>query len=140
MNWDDNDSEDNYTYNNAFAAGSQIYPNGLSKYYDLFSTDGLKKYNEDRTLFSWMYILSFFTYYPWGLWEAVFSLPWGDNWFLVFFYPWRYWATIGIWPTFNAIVFNLFGTLFHAFFFEWYGVPWVLRLFQAQITGGWDVL
>lgn len=35
------DSWDGYWYNNAKASGDQLYPRGLSKYFDLHSFDGL---------------------------------------------------------------------------------------------------
>lgn len=38
------DTADSYMYSDAQAAGSQLYPEGLSKYYDLFSVTGLLKY------------------------------------------------------------------------------------------------
>ena len=38
------DSGDGFYYANAHAAGSQLYPAGLSKYFDLYSVDGLTKY------------------------------------------------------------------------------------------------
>ena len=46
--WLDNfgtgDSWDGYWYNNAVAAGDQLYPTGLSKYFDVHSTAGLMEY------------------------------------------------------------------------------------------------
>ena len=46
----DYDSWDGYFYANAAAAGSQLYPTGLSKYYDVYSTDGLFAYT-----FGWIW-------------------------------------------------------------------------------------
>ena len=48
---------DGFWYNNAEAAGTQIYPTGLGKYYDIYSVQGLINY-----LFSyiWVYIQMFF--------------------------------------------------------------------------------
>ena len=46
----DADSWDGYFYNNAAAAGSQLYPQGISKYYDIFSTEGLISYT-----FGWIW-------------------------------------------------------------------------------------
>ena len=40
-NWDDQDHADGYNYNNALAAGSQLYPSGIHKYYDLYSEEGI---------------------------------------------------------------------------------------------------
>lgn len=44
---------DGFWYNNAEAAGTQLYPSGLGKYYDIYSVQGLINY-----LFSyiWIYI------------------------------------------------------------------------------------
>lgn len=44
------DSWDGYFYNNAAAAGSQLYPKGLSKYFDLYSVDGMVSYT-----FHWLW-------------------------------------------------------------------------------------
>ena len=43
------DSWDGYFYNNAAAAGSQLYPTGLSKYFDLYSVSGITAYT-----FAWL--------------------------------------------------------------------------------------
>lgn len=40
MNSGNGDSLDMYWYNNGKAAGSQMYPAGVSKYYDMYSVDG----------------------------------------------------------------------------------------------------
>ena len=40
MNSGTGDSLDTYWYNNNLAAGSQMYPAGVSKYYDMYSVDG----------------------------------------------------------------------------------------------------
>ena len=44
------DSWDGYFYNNAAAAGSQLYPTGLSKYFDLYSVSGITAYT-----FAWLW-------------------------------------------------------------------------------------
>ena len=38
------DSLDWYWYNNEFAAGDQMYPSGINKYYDMYSFDGILSY------------------------------------------------------------------------------------------------
>ena len=66
------DSYDGFFYNNAGAAGSQLYPMGLSKYYDLYSVVGLFQYVGD-----WIWIwtcnllmpLTFFV--PFDVWQAL---------------------------------------------------------------------
>jgi len=68
INWDDGDKADTYIYNNAHAAGSQLYPHGIHKYYDMYSDEGFGKYFEDLVLFYIMYSVSSFTILPWGLW------------------------------------------------------------------------
>lgn len=46
------DHEDKFLYNNAKAAGSQLYPSGVYKYYDLYSEEGV-----------WEFVTSYFTYF-----------------------------------------------------------------------------
>ena len=43
-NFGTGDSWDGFWYNNAAASGSQLYPHGLSKYYDVNSINGLFEY------------------------------------------------------------------------------------------------
>ena len=68
------DSWDGFFYNNAGAAGSQLYPTGLSKYFDLFSVDGIISYS-----FSWLWnevqhlVLSYTLGVPIDVWIAIFS-------------------------------------------------------------------
>ena len=51
-NYGKGDSSDGFVYNNAEAAGTQMYPNHLSKYYDLYSWDGFFAY-----VSSWLWII-----------------------------------------------------------------------------------
>lgn len=44
MNSGTGDSLDWYWYNNGEAAGAQMYPTGVNKYYDMYSFDGFIKY------------------------------------------------------------------------------------------------
>ena len=44
LNLGSGDGWDLYWYNNKAASGSQLYPTGLSKYFDLYSLGGLTEY------------------------------------------------------------------------------------------------
>lgn len=76
------DINDFYWYNNQGASGSQLYPTGLSKYFDLYSFDGLYEY-----FMAWMWIwlctmaspLTLFI--PLDIWVAIFNgLSWNGLW------------------------------------------------------------
>ena len=72
------DIADLYWYNNQGASGSQLYPAGLSKYFDLYSFDGVYEY-----FLAWMWIwlctaaspLTLFI--PLDVWVAMFN---GQSW------------------------------------------------------------
>lgn len=67
------------------AAGTQVYPTGLSKYYDLFSWDGYWVYLGDWFLY-WLYIcLTPFTLFiPLNIWIGMFGgLTWDGIWKLL---------------------------------------------------------
>lgn len=68
------DSWDGFFYNNAIAAGSQLYPTGLSKYFDLHSIDGLTAYTFH---WIWDYIqhlcLPLTLFVPVDVWMALFN-------------------------------------------------------------------
>lgn len=72
MNFGSGDSWDGYWYNNANAAGSQLYPTGLSKYFDMHSTAGLTEY-----FFYWLwasieyFLQSFTLMIPVDVWMAL---------------------------------------------------------------------
>ena len=76
------DTWDGYFYNNASAAGDELYPLGLNKYYDMYSIIGLTNYFGD-----WMWInvcnmLSPLTLFiPYDLWQAwIYGYSWNEWW------------------------------------------------------------
>ena len=74
-------------YNNGTAFSSEIYPRGLSKYYDLYSWNGMLPFILDL-LFSFIsFPLSLFTFLPLPIWIAIFNGKKWDNIFNVFFIP-----------------------------------------------------
>ena len=76
------DAADYYWYNGQDASGSQLYPQGLSKYYDLYSLEGIYEYFIDW-LVIWGYtIISPLTLFiPVDIWVAVFNgLSWSGLW------------------------------------------------------------
>merc|ERR1712226_1740080 len=84
-------SSDSYMYGNATAVGSQIYPYGLSKYYDMYSWDGFISYCIAWIVQAIWWILSFITVLPVPAWLKLFDggdfgdlitfLIWYPNWF-----------------------------------------------------------
>ena len=85
------DSWDGFFYNNSYATGTQLYPVGLSKYYDMFSPRGL--FND---LGDWLWIwttnlLMPFTFFiPFDFWQAWLNGYAWDNWWIVFIpWPWN---------------------------------------------------
>lgn len=111
------DSWDGYWYNNAEASGAQLYPYGLSKYFDVFSTSGLFEY---LWFDIWVVIQEFFLPFtfniPVDIWLAWFQ---GAN-------------TDGIWKIF----------LFYAPFAAINGdIPsWVAGFFRVPMEDGWGIL
>merc|ERR1712167_208921 len=85
------DSGDGFIYNNAAAAGNQMYPQGLSKYYDMYSWDGFIAYAIEWIIEIIWAILSVFTILPIPAWIMIFDggefgdvityLIWYPNWF-----------------------------------------------------------
>lgn len=82
------DSWDGFFYNNAAASGSQLYPQGISKYYDVFSVDGLIGYtlgwiwNEIQHMF-----LPLTFYVPIDVWLGLFAgASLKDFWKILLFY------------------------------------------------------
>lgn len=72
------DVEDGFWYNNAGAAGGQVYPQGLSKYYDIYSWDGIWKYIGDWFWLTFSASLSpLLLFIPLNLWIAIFE---GKSW------------------------------------------------------------
>ena len=85
------DSWDGYFYNNYSAAGTQLYPIGLTKYYDLYSYRGLVNYIGDWIWVWTTNILSPLTLFiPYDFLQAwVNGYSW-ENWWIVFIlWPWN---------------------------------------------------
>lgn len=99
---------DGFWYNNAEAAGSQIYPTGLAKYYDIYSVSGLWNYYVSY-LWVWFqsFFLNFFTLFiPLDYWIALGEgLDQRNIWmWLVFYWP----LNPGFLPP-NALIAAYFG-------------------------------
>lgn len=111
------DGWDGFWYNNAKAAGDQVYPTGLSKYYDVHSIDGLFAY-----LFEWLWVFlqRLFMLYtlevPLDIWLALFNGA----------------SMEGIWKIFIFYYpFSSFNGSFPSFVAEYFGV---------EMTDGWGIL
>ena len=80
------DSLDTYWYNNAFAEGEQMYPQGISKYYDIYSLNGYLSYLIDYLLVIWIVepirwlMWPPFSFFPLETWIAWFTKDL-DNWY-----------------------------------------------------------
>ena len=102
------DSRDGYIYSNAAAAGSQLYPTGLSKYYDMHSTTGLLTYT-----FYWIWVeiqyflLPFTLFIPIDVWLAIYNgFSLNGSWKIFIFYePFIY--LTGLLPSLVATVFRV---------------------------------
>jgi len=71
------DVSDGYWYNNNTAVGSQLYPTGLSKYFDMNSWDGFITFSiEWLWILLWNAISPFTLFIPINLWIAMFTLSW----------------------------------------------------------------
>lgn len=109
------DTLDGYWYNNWAAAGSQVYPTGLAKYYDLYSWGGLVEY-----CFSWLWIelqsvfLSYTLGVPIDIWLAIIGGMSLDNvWKIMLFY--------------DPFVSSSFAS-------------WVAEYFHIEMEDGWGML
>lgn len=86
------DSFDLFWYNNAGAAGTQLYPTGLSKYFDLYSWPGWFAY-----FFAWLWIQFCFWFSPFTLfvplniWLGMINGKTWDGIWKVFIPPWFAW-------------------------------------------------
>lgn len=68
------DNQDFFWYNNAGASGSQLYPAGLSKYFDLYSFPGYLHYLKEWVWIWFCILLSPFTFFiPLNIWIAMFD-------------------------------------------------------------------
>jgi len=111
------DSWDGFFYANPTAAGSQLYPQGISKYYDVYSLDGLIGYT-----FAWIWnmIQNFFLPLtldvPIDVWLALFSGA----------------SLKGLWKIF----------LFYEPFLHFTGaVPSIVAsFFKVEMEDGWGIL
>ena len=73
--------------------------------------------------------LSFITFLPWALWMMLLQGgTFEDNWWWVFLYPLPLYCPYLL----NPVAF--LGTI------PYYGTPWILRMMNAKLEGGWDVL
>ena len=83
------DTWDGYFYNNSFATGTQLYPVGLTKYYDLFSVRGLVNYVGDWIWIWTTNLLSPLTLFiPFDFWQAwVNGYPLNNWWILFIVWP-----------------------------------------------------
>lgn len=71
------DAWNGFWYNNAQAAGMQLYPDGMSKYYDMYSFTGLTSY---WLYYGWYLICATFTpltIIPMNFWFGMLN---GDSW------------------------------------------------------------
>lgn len=103
------DSWDGYWYNNAVAAGSQLYPTGLSKYFDIHSTGGLFDY-----MWKWIWdfiqqmLLPLTFFLPIDFWLNMFSASWDGVWkIFVFYMPFTIFSGFGIFPSIVASYFGI---------------------------------
>ena len=62
------DSWDYFWYNNAAASGTQLYPSGLSLFYDFFSMQGLLRFYEDFIFINFQNIFLTFLWIPYDVW------------------------------------------------------------------------
>ena len=130
--WAAQDHDDGYTYNNADAAGSQLYPSGIHKYWDMYSEEGIWEYVSYFYFTGYIqsYLISF-TLIPYEAWSFVFEGNLGD-WTYMFFYPSHYQMAFSPLLLYNPIA--LYMTIPGS------ETPWALRMMDAKISGGWDVL
>jgi hypothetical protein len=104
------DSPDGYWYANSAASGSQLYPTGLSKYFDMHSFDGLVGFT-----LHWVWVqiettLSPFTLLiPIDVWLAIFGgAPLDNLWKIFIFYtPFNFLSGFGLGPTIIASFFKI---------------------------------
>ena len=109
------DSWDGYWYNNWAAAGDQVYPTGLAKYYDLYSWGGLFDY-----AFSWLWVylqqmfLPYTLMIPIDVWVAIIGgMELKGVWKIMLFYP----------PFASSAV-----------------ASWVAEYFKVEMEDGWGML
>lgn len=78
------DSWGGYWYNNAEASGSQLYPEQLSKYFDMYSWPGITNY---QIYWVWLFTCAMFTpltLIPANFWLGMLSgMKWDDIWKMI---------------------------------------------------------
>ena len=72
-NFGKGDSADGFIYNNAEAAGKQLYPVHMAKYWDLYSWDGYFKFVGDWFLITLYVMAGNYTILPINVWLAIFD-------------------------------------------------------------------
>lgn len=79
------DIYDLFWYNNAGAAGAQLYPHGMSKYFDLYSWPGWFYYLFAYTWDWFCFLLSPFTFFiPLNIWIGIFNgFSWEGIWKII---------------------------------------------------------
>ena len=69
------DGFDGYAYNNVYAAGNQMYPHGINKYYDMHSFEGLLICMLDVSyVLFWNFLSAFTLFIPLYRWLEIFQL------------------------------------------------------------------
>lgn len=116
-NFGSGDSWDGYWYNNAKASGDQLYPKGLSKYFDVHSTSGLFEY-----MFYWIWVTIELAVSPMTL-----SVP-VDVWLALFNGA----STEGLWKIF---------LFYMPFSIVSLGTPTLIaKFFGVKMEDGWGIL
>ena len=129
------DPEDGYLYNNPEASGNQLYPTGLHKYYDMYSNDGFWVYVGNWFLYGLELFIIPFTFFPLSVILAFIDGLDAENFWYIFLYPIQY----AWWGPVPAGLFGLALTTF-GFSDTTIGNPLLLRLLDASIGDGWEVL
>jgi len=86
------DAWDGFWYNNSRAVGMQLYPQGIHKYFDMFSWMGLWTFTlEWLLILTWDMLLPVTLLIPIDIWIAMFSTSWIgiERWFL-WYVPWGF--------------------------------------------------
>ena len=104
------DSWDGFWYNNSEAIGQQLYPEGVSKYYDLYSSK--------------------------GQWDYVWALIWFEIsdalGVFLFFIPLDYWFAIFAGQSWDGILDAIW-------YYVPFG-DWIVVLFDIKVQDGWRMM
>lgn len=102
------DSMDGYWYNNAAASGSQLYPTGMAKYFDMHSISGLTTYTFH---WIWDFIQHLFLPYTLGIpidiWLAYFNGASTDGLWKIFVFYEPFVLFMGFVPSLVASYFHV---------------------------------